>query len=164
MQHSIDRLVCRVAAHFAEGVFQHGILLIEVVDRLLSYPIIVHRTLHEETQEALDTVTACTGGEIDEQTEVETQGSCQDGVATEEVDLDLHGIAHPTEDVDIVPALFVVLSRRIVVDAHLVVVIAVQLGLRLGIQDGLQGGELRDFLRVEVLRFVEHESVAVAPS
>ena len=129
-------------------------MLIEVVDRPLPCAVVVHRTLHEETQEALDAITACTGGEVDEQTEVETQGGCQDGVAAEEVDLDLYGIAHPAEDVDIIPTLLVVLSRRIVVDTYLVVLVAVELGMRFRIEDRLQGGELRDFLGVEVLGFV----------
>ena len=121
----IQRLVGGVATQFAEGVLQQGVLLIEVVDGLFPCTIVVHRTLHEETQEVLDTITTGTGGEVDEQTEVEAQGGCQDGVATEEVDLDLHGIAHPAEDVDIIPTLLVVLSRRIVVDTYLVVIVAV---------------------------------------
>ncbi len=47
-------------------------------------------------------------------------GSSKDAVTTEEVDLDLHGVTHPTEDVDVVPTLFIVATWWVVVDTYLV--------------------------------------------
>ena len=84
--------------------------------------------------------------QIAEQTEVETEGSSEDRVAAEEIDLHLHRIAHPAKDVDIIPALLVVVARWVVVDTHLVVVlrivvvaVAIEVGLHVGLEDGLQG-------------------------
>jgi len=100
--------------------------------------------------------------QVGEQDEVECERRREDRVATEEVDLDLHRIPEPAEDVDVVPTFFVVSARRVVVDAHLVEDVAVQLGILLGLQDVFQHAELRLFLRLEVLRIVEHFTVAVA--
>ena len=74
----------------------------------------MHRALEVEREESLYAITSGTCSEVAEQTEVEQQRSCKDGVAAEEVDLDLHWVAHPTEDVDVVPCLFVVVhgTRR----------------------------------------------------
>ena len=85
--------VSLVSTHLADGIFQHDILVEEVVDSLLTFRVVVHRALEEETQEALDAVTAGAGSEVTEQCEVEEQRCSQDRVAAEEVDLDLHGIA-----------------------------------------------------------------------
>jgi hypothetical protein len=55
--------------------------------------------------------------EVEEEREVEDDGRGQNRVAAEEVDLDLHRVAEPAEDVYVVPALLVVAARRVVVDA-----------------------------------------------
>lgn len=57
---SVYFLVSLVATHLANGILKHGILLIEVVYGLLALCIVVHRTLEEEAQEALYSVTSCT--------------------------------------------------------------------------------------------------------
>ena len=121
----IHFLVGLVATHLADGVLQHGVLLVEVVHGLLALRVIVHGRLEEEAQEALYAVAASTCGEVAQQGEVEQQRSGKDRVAAEEVDLDLHGIAHPSEDVDVVPSLLVVVARRVIVDAHLMVILRV---------------------------------------
>ncbi len=97
----------------------------------------MHRALEEEAEEALDAVTSGTRGEVAEKREVEQQRSGEDRVAAEEVDLDLHGVAHPAEDVDVVPAFFVVVAWRVIVDAHLVIDIAIEIGLIFLAQNGL---------------------------
>src|ERR1041385_1941840 len=56
--------------------------------------------------------------EIEEQREVKDDRRRQDRITTEKVDLDLHRITKPAEDVDIVPTFFVVATRGIVVDSH----------------------------------------------
>ena len=85
----------------------------------------MHWRLEEEAQEALDAVTAGTGCKVAQQTEVEQQWCCKDRVAAEEVDLDLHWVTHPAEDVDVVPALLVVVARWIIVDAYLMIILGV---------------------------------------
>src|SRR5215468_5228803 len=55
--------------------------------------------------------------QIEEQHQVKDDWRRQDRIAAQKIHLDLHGIAQPPEDVDVVPALFVIAARRIVVDA-----------------------------------------------
>ena len=74
----VDSLVSLVAAHLADGVLEHDILLEEVVHWHLTLGVVVHRALEEEAEEALYAVTAGTGGEVAQQYEVETQGSSKD--------------------------------------------------------------------------------------
>ena len=138
----VDFFVSLVATHLANGILEHGVLLIEVIDSLLVLRVVVHRRLEEEAQEALNAIATSAGGEVREQTEVKAERSGEDRVAAEEVNLDLHGIAHPSEDVDVVPSLLVVVAWRIVVDAHLVVVlcvlvvaVSVEVGLNVGLED-----------------------------
>ena len=139
----IDFLVNLVAAHLADGILQHGVLLIEVVYGFLALGVIVHGRLEEETQEALYAVAAGTGGQIAKQAEVKTQRGSEDRVAAQEIDLDLHGIAHPSEDVDVVPTFFVVVAWGIIVDANLMIILGVlivamtiQVGLYIWLQYG----------------------------
>ena len=101
-------------------------------------------------------------GEVREQREVEHDRRGENRIAAEEVDLDLHRVAHPPDDVDVVPALFVVAARRVVVDPHDVREILVQVGVLLGLQDRVEHAQLRLFLRLERGRIVEHFAVAVA--
>ena len=84
-------------------------------------------------------------------TKVERQRSGEDRVTAQEIDLDLHGVTEPAEDIDVVPTLFVVTAGRVVVDADLVVNIFVEVGVKLGLKDVLQHAELRDFLGLEGL-------------
>ena len=114
--------------------------------------VVVLRAFEEETQEALCAVTAVAGSGVDEQHEVEAKRGGQNRIAAEEVDFHLHGVAHPTEDVDVVPAFLAVAARRIVVDAHLVVVVRVEVGLLVGHEDAFEGREFGNLLRVEVGR------------
>ena len=121
----VDGFVGFVTAHFAESVFEHYVLLEEVVDGHFVLSVVVHRALEEEAEEALDTVASGASSEVAQENEVKAQGSSEDRVAAEEVDFDLHWVAHPSEDVDVVPSLLVVVTRRIVVDAYLVIVLCV---------------------------------------
>src|SRR5437762_12015549 len=69
--------------------------------------------------------------EVEEQYEIEHNGRRQDGIAAEEVNLDLHRIAEPAEDIDVVPTFFVVAARRIVINPDFVEDLAVELGIHL---------------------------------
>ena len=108
----VDFFVSLVATHLADSILQHSVLLIEVVYRLLALSVVVHRSLEEEAQEALYAVASGTSSEVAQQCEVEQQRSSEDRVAAEEVNLDLHRVAHPSEDVDVVPSLLVVVAMR----------------------------------------------------
>src|SRR5690349_25044023 len=100
--------------------------------------------------------------EVGEEGEVEHDRRGKDRIAAEEVDLDLHRITHPSDDVDVVPAFFVVAARGVVVDSHDVGEVLVQIRVRLRLQDRVQYTELRLLLRLELRRIVEHFAVAFA--
>ena len=61
-----------------------------------------------------------------------------------------------------VPPLFVVAFRWVVVDADLVIDVAVQVGVDVWLQDVLQHPQLRDFLRSEAVRVVEDLAVTIS--
>ena len=96
---------------------------------------IVHRALAEEGQPRLDAAHACTQCQITENNQVERDGSSKNGVATQEVNLDFHRIAHPAENIDVVPCFLVILTRRIVVNAYLMINITVQVRIFLRFED-----------------------------
>ena len=74
----VDCLVGRVAAHFADGVFEHYVLLEEVVYGHFTLGVVVHRALEEEREEALCAVASGAGSEVAQEHEVEAEGSGED--------------------------------------------------------------------------------------
>src|SRR5215813_1523401 len=72
-------------------------------------------TLEVERQPFLDAFHARALRQIEEQREVKHDRRRKNRVTTEKVDLDLHRVAEPAEDVDVIPTFFVVAARRIVV-------------------------------------------------
>jgi len=102
------------------------------------------------------------GGEIHKENEIEGERRGEDGVTTKEVHFELHRVAKPAEDVDVVPALFVVTAGRVIVDADLVVEVLVEVGVELGLEDDIEDAELGFFLGLEGLGIVEDLAVAVA--
>src|SRR6185437_5780442 len=104
-----------------------------------------HRRLEVETQPLLNSDTPQlrrTLCQIEEQDQVEHDRRCQNRVTAEEIDFNLHGVAEPAEDVDVVPTLFVITARRVVVNADLVGEFPVQLGIEVRLQDVLQNRQL----------------------
>ena len=81
----------------------------------------VLRALEVEGEPLLYADHARTLGQVHEEDQVEHQRRGEDRVGAEEVDLELHRVAQPAEQVDVVPALLGVASGRVVVDAHLVI-------------------------------------------
>ena len=119
-------------------------MLEEVVDRFFLLYVIVHGALEVETHPRLNTAPTSAEGEVGTEYEVEHQGSGEDAVAAEEVHLDLHAVvlAHPSEDVEVVPTFLGITTRRIVIDAHLVEDVAVEFGLFVRLKDSVDDAEL----------------------
>ena len=92
-----------------------------------------HGAFEVEAEPLLDAGPAGALGEIEQEREVENDGRGEDRVAAEEVDLHLHRIAAPAEEVDVVPSLFGVAARRVVFDPDFMKKISVEtlIGVRL---------------------------------
>src|SRR6185436_8307011 len=104
-----------------------------------------HGRLKVEAQPLLDSQSAqllAALRQVEKQHQIKHQGRGQNRVAAQEINLDLHGIAQPSEDIDVVPALFVIATRRVIIDANLVGELAVKLGIKLRLQDVLQHRQL----------------------
>src|SRR4029077_5244113 len=111
-----------------------------------------HRRLEVKTQPLLDSQRAkflAALRQVEKQHQVEDKRRSQNRVAAQEVNFDLHGIAQPSEDVDVVPALFVVSTRRVIVNSDLVGELAVQFRIKLRLQNMLQHRQLGLLLGLE---------------
>src|SRR5687768_1654293 len=91
----------------------------------------VNRTLEVERQPLLNPVHAGPLGKVHEQRHVEHDWRGKDAVAAEKIDLQLHLVAEPADQVDVIPALLVVAARRVIVDPHDVTEMLVQIGVQL---------------------------------
>src|SRR4029450_10258361 len=98
-------------------------------------PGCVHRALEVEREPFLDAFHARPLRQVQEQRHVEYDRRREDAVATEEVHFQLHLVVQPAENVDIVPALFVVSARRIVIDTDDVAKIFVELRIETGLKN-----------------------------
>ena len=78
----------------------------------------------------------------------------QNAITTQEINLDLHGIIEPAEDVDIVPALFVITPRLVIVNMHLMLIMPVQFLIELRLQNIVEHRELTVLLGSEGVRIV----------
>ena len=76
------------------------------------------RRLEVERQPLLNTLHSRSLSQVKKQGKVEAERRGEDRITAKEIDLDLHLVAKPAEDVDVVPSLFVVAAGWIVVDAH----------------------------------------------
>ena len=88
--HLVDFFISLVSSHLTNSVFQHCVLLIEMVDSLFSLSVVVHRSLEEEAEEALYAVASCPSSEVAQQAEVKAERRCEDRVAADDSDIDLH--------------------------------------------------------------------------
>src|SRR3954454_17880058 len=98
----------------------------------------VQRPLEVERHPFLDAPHPRPLRQIEEQHDVQHQRRGQDRVPAEEIDLDLHRVDQPPENVDIVPALFRVAAGRVILDSHLVVKLLVQVRVQIFLEDVLQ--------------------------
>ena len=102
-------LVSLVTTHFADGILQHRVLLVEVVYSLFALSVDSALAAGRSSGSAgcRNSKHGLQGRSADR---VRQQWSSEDRVAAEEVDLDLHWVTHPAEDVDV--ALTLLLSLR----------------------------------------------------
>ena len=121
-----------------------------------------HRRFEVEAQPLLDALHAGALGEVEKQHQVEYERRGEDRIAAQEIDLDLHRIAEPAEDIDVVPAFFLVSARRIVIDFHRVKKVLVKFRIQIWLQDLVQYAELRFFLRFKRPWIFQHLPVAIA--
>lgn len=122
----VDFLIGLITTHFTNSIFQNSILLEEMIDRNFVFSIIMHRTLQEETQETLDTKTSCTCSQVTQQYKVQAQRSSKNRITAKEINLNLHWIPHPSEDINIIPTFFIIITRRIVIDTYFMIVVCIQ--------------------------------------
>ena len=133
--------------HVSERVLQLHQLNEQVVLRIQAGRM--HRALEVERQPLLDPGHASALREVEEQREVEHDRRGENAVAAQEIDLQLHLVAKPPHQIDVVPPLFVVAARRIVVDADDVTEILVELRIQLRLEDVVEHRLLALFLRLE---------------
>src|SRR5207247_2702584 len=100
--------------------------------------------------------------QVEEQNQNHDNGYDQIRITAEKIHFDLHGIAEPSKDIDIVPPFFVITAWRIIVNADLVKNIAVQLGIKSWLQNVFQHAKFRLFFGLERPRVVQHLAVAIA--
>ncbi len=120
------------------------------------------RALEEEGEPFLNAVETATLSKIHAQSDIESDRSGEDGVTAEEVDLDLHGVSEPAEDINIIPAFFGITARRIVFDANFMAVMAVKFREGFSIEDVFDDGEFGDFFCFEGAWIIEDFAVAVS--
>jgi hypothetical protein len=147
----------------AESVFELRVLNEEIV--LGVDALCVLGRLEVEAEPLLNSETTqagCASSEIHEEDKVEGERSGEDGVAAEEVNLELHRVTEPTEDVDVVPTFFIITAWRVIVNADLVIEILVEIGVQLRLEDVVENAELGLFLGLEGLGIVEHFAVPIA--
>src|SRR5687767_10494912 len=125
-----------LAAHKTQRVLQLHQLNEQIVLRIDLGG--VHRCLEVEGKPFLDARHASPLRQVEKERGIEDDRRGENAVAAQEVDLQLHRIAEPAEDVDVVPPLFVVAARRIVVDADDMSEIVVELGIQMRLEDIVQ--------------------------
>ena len=122
----------------------------------------MHRALEVKTQPFLDAAHSAALCEVQKEDQVQHERRGKNTVAAEKIDFDLHGITEPSVDVDVVPSFFIVSSRRIIVDPHLVREILVKIRIELGLQNLIQHRKFALLLRLERLRIVQYLAVSIA--
>src|SRR2546421_10694994 len=148
------------SAQVAQGIFEFHQLDENVMLRVKSGRGL--RRLEVEGEPLLHAFHSGSLCQVEEEREVEDDGRGQDGIAAEEIYLDLHRIAEPAEDVYVVPALFVVSARRIIIDANDVREILVKLWIDFRLKNVFEHRELGLFFSLEGIWIVQDFAVSVA--
>jgi lipoprotein-anchoring transpeptidase ErfK/SrfK len=112
------------ALHPAQHVLHLDQLDEEIVLRI--QPGSGHRALVIEREPLLDAAEAGAVREVHQDRQVEHDRRGQDRITAQEVDLDLHRIAEPSDDIEVVPTFLLVAARWVILDANLVIHVAVE--------------------------------------
>ena len=73
----------------------------------------------------------------------------------------MHRITHPSENINIIPSFFVVITRRIIVDTYFMIVVRIQIRLFLRFQNRFQRRKLTYLFRMEISRLIQYQTVTV---
>jgi len=121
------------SAQVAERIFELHQLNKEVMFGIELWRTL--RTLKVKGKPFLDPVHFGALGKVEKEHQVEAQGCRQDAIPAKKVDLDLHRVTEPSENIDIIPALFIVSTRRVIVDADLMMEALIQLWIKVRLED-----------------------------
>src|SRR5882672_12511200 len=100
--------------------------------------------------------------QIQKQCEIQHDRRRQNGIPTEKIDLDLHRVTQPPENINVVPPFLVVAARWVVVNPDYVRKVFVEIGIDFGLKDVLENRQLRLFLGLERFRIIQYLTIAIA--
>src|SRR6185437_4113419 len=149
-----------LALHPAQSILQFHELDEDVVLGIES--LSRHRRLEIERKPLLNASHSRALRQIHEQHQIQNERRREYGVAAQKIDLDLHRIAKPPENVDVIPTLLRIATGRVVVDTDLVVDVLVEFGVKVWLQNNFQRRELAFFFRFEGAWIVQYFAIAVA--
>ena len=148
-----------LTAQVAQGVLQLGELNEEIMLRVEEGS--AHRALEVEGQPFLNAAETTALRQVEEEHQVEDKWGRQDTITAEEIHLDLHGIIEPAKDVDVIPAFLVIAAWFVVMDVHLVLVLAVEILIDLWLQNVVEHRQLTALLGAEGVRVMQHIPIPV---
>src|SRR5579883_1096091 len=108
-----------LALHPAEGILQFHELNEDIV--LGIEPLSRHRRLEVEGKPLLNASHSRALRQIHKQHQIQNERRRKNRVTAQKIDLDLHRVAEPPENVDVIPTLLRIATGRVVVDTDLVV-------------------------------------------
>src|SRR5262249_39679157 len=82
-------------------------------------------------------------------------------ITAEEIHLDLHGIIEPAKEVDVIPPFLVIAAWFVVMDVHLVLVLAIEILIEIWLQNIVEYRQLTALLGTEGVRIVQDIPIAV---
>ena len=114
-----------------------------------------HRRFEKYAELLLDAALTALASEIERTRDLDDERCCENRIATQKIDLDLHLLPEETGNVDIVPGFFVIAAGLIVIDLDDVIVDGIT-------EDRIEYRGLRRELRCERGRIVESFTIAIA--
>src|SRR5215813_4596358 len=120
------------------------------------------RRFEVERKPLLNSTHSATLSKIKEQCEIENDRRRQDRITTKEINLYLHRITQPAEDIDVVPTFLIVAAWRVIVDSDHMGKVFIKVRVNLWLKDVFKYCELGLFLGFKGIRIIEHLTIAVA--
>src|SRR5204863_10117764 len=96
------------------------------------------RRFEVEGKPLLNSLHAGALSQVEKQRQIQDDWRRENRVAAEKIDFDLHRVAQPAEDIDIVPTFFIVAARWVVVDANDVGKIFIEVRIDFGLKNVLE--------------------------